>query len=340
MELVNRLVVCKQPSKKWRDLHLGRAFEVSPLPLRLGGDVFCMGSCFARNIRLALEANGINCQPCYKELQALGIKKGGPARIDDLHFNVFHLNHYTPLSILQELRRSLHSAYPQLETCLPKGLPCRSEFFIQSALRDGDKVKPIYHDPARRLVYAETSDHLKEISDVISLAVATGMLKAKVFVITLGLIEQFFKDLTHGRRLWFNQHLTYGGMRPLRSEQSAAESLYLNVEFVKDALNEIIQTIRSISSAPVLFTVSPVPLDRTVRKGMNIIEANWLSKATLLVATREFVEANSDNNIYYFPSYEIVASYGVSAFQSRDSRHVEDSMVDEITAAFLSCTQR
>lgn len=340
MELIDQITTDKKPSKKWKDIHLGRAFEVSPLPLQLRDNVFCMGSCFARNIRLALETNNIHCQPNYKKLENLNVNRGGSTRIDDLHFKVFHLNHYTPLSILQELRRSVKSAGLQPAINLPKDLPDPSDFIVKSNLKNEDSTKPIFHDPARRLVYAEEADALEEINEAISIVIAKGMLNASAFIITLGLIEQFFKELTDSRKLWFNQHLTYGGMRPHRETQLSSGSLFLTADVVKSTLNDIIQTIRAISSAPILFTVSPVPLQRTVRKGMNIIEANWLSKATLLVATREVAEENSGKDVYYYPSFEIVASYGQKAFQPRDSRHVEDRTVDEITKAFISCTQK
>lgn len=154
--------------------------------------------------------------------------------------------------------------------------------------------------------------------------------KADVFVMTLGLTEawrsratgNFFRQIPHpdvfsGELTEFH-HVTF------------SENL--------ENLERCYRAIRSLSNAPLIITVSPVPLHATVTP-QDIRVANTVSKATLRAALHEFCLAHTD--VYYFHSYEIVMSgERLSDFMLEDGRHVSRRgvalIVDEFLRAFGS----
>jgi hypothetical protein len=79
-----------------------------------------------------------------------------------------------------------------------------------------------------------------------------------------------------------------------------------------------------------IVTVSPVPL-RATFQDQNVVISNTVSKATLVVATHQFV--SNHENVHYFPSYELVTVGIRRAFES-DNRHVRRPAVHEIMKVF------
>jgi hypothetical protein len=83
-------------------------------------------------------------------------------------------------------------------------------------------------------------------------------------------------------------------------------------------------------SAQMIVTVSPVPLRATFRNDADAVTATAESKATLLVATRQFVR--EARGVHYFPSYEIVLSTR-EPFED-DGRHVKRDVVARVMEVF------
>ncbi len=245
------------------------------------------------------------------------------------------MNYYTPAAILQEFERSLFCQCQPESTSYPFQ---ESDFSISSKLASssGGAVQlHVWQDPARRLVFARDKDRLAQISSAISSTIRQGLKTATLFVITLGLIEQFFYRHQAGV-VFFNQHPTYLGLHADRSVLKSLSVQCLTYYQTKNILNGIVTLIRSFSQAPIVFTISPVPLERTFRERMNIYEANMLSKSLLLSSTRELVIENHANGVHFFPSYEIASGIGSDFFQDRDLRHPKDEYVDLITKLFVS----
>lgn len=83
-------------------------------------------------------------------------------------------------------------------------------------------------------------------------------------------------------------------------------------------------------------TVSPVPLKFTF-SGLSVREANNISKSVLLLAVRD--ACKNFNNVFYFPSYEIVQGLTEENFDDvwqPDCRHITAKTIDYIASKFCS----
>lgn len=149
---------------------------------------------------------------------------------------------------------------------------------------------------------------------------------ADVFIITLGLAEAWFDNLTN----------TYLNMTPvgvLSRNMNRFECRITGYDENLLALQELVRFIRSKVShdLKIVITVSPVPFDTTF-SGTDIVTANTLSKATLRCVAQAV--ADSDPNIDYFPSYEAVMLSAPDKAWMRDYRHVTRPMVSHIVQCF------
>ena len=141
------------------------------------------------------------------------------------------------------------------------------------------------------------------------------ILDADVIIITLGLIETWIdKDKN---KAW---HSFHGNALKKESIENKAIFKQLNLEEVCHCLKIIINTINSESKKKIIFTVSPIPLNFTFTN-KDIVIANKYSKSLLRTAVEKFI---NDNDIYYFPSFEIVQDCigWPNAFKD-DKRHVK-----------------
>lgn len=146
------------------------------------------------------------------------------------------------------------------------------------------------------------------------------------FVITLGLAEVWY-DKRSGKVLWtgvpkalfdpeqFGFHLS-----------SVAENL--------DNLRAVVGHVRrELGPVPIVFTLSPVPLHATFRP-VSCATANSVSKAILRVAVDELMrERADDENLHYFPSYELVTKYIAGAWEA-DGNHPTEGAVQIIMNTF------
>ena len=98
----------ESPQDKWSDLISSRCLVTNKLSIDTIEDCFCMGSCFARNIRKTLEKENIRCFPEYNMLNDMISQFNQDVRIDDIDKGDYHMNYYTPFAILQELTRSIN----------------------------------------------------------------------------------------------------------------------------------------------------------------------------------------------------------------------------------------
>jgi hypothetical protein len=82
----------------------------------------------------------------------------------------------------------------------------------------------------------------------------------------------------------------------------------------------------------IIVTVSPVAMKSTFT-GEDIVLANSYSKSTLLSAARRF--ARNNDNVDYFPSYEIVTCSERGLAYRADYRHVSTGIVAVIMDTFF-----
>lgn len=146
------------------------------------------------------------------------------------------------------------------------------------------------------------------------------LLSAKVFILTLGLVE-----------VWRDKRdlATYARVPWTITEND--EFHVLTVAECVDALNWAILMLKYYNPfVKIILTVSPIPLKASFRKDVDVVVANSYSKSVLRVASNEIVRTNM--NTWYFPSYEIA-----TALQTLlpDNRHPDSDTVNTIMEIFL-----
>lgn len=221
---------------------------------------------------------------------------------------------YNPFSIQKEIER----LYSPVE-------------WEQSTLHEvsGDGQER-FRDPWRTWHFAHTESELKDRNDQFDMRTKDFLAKSNSFLITLGLSEVW--SPADDPSVVLNQ-VPVGAIRLGEKEWV---SRFASVAEVYNSLETTVNLIREnvTETGPVIFTLSPVPLKYTA-SGLNIREANNLSKSTLLVALQQLVSSRSD--IDYFPSYEIVQALTEQSEKSVwqvDGRHVSAEVVDTVSTKF------
>ena len=255
--------------------------------------VFTMGSCFANEIRSALRAEGMEVLPQLE------------TRISS------EFVWYTPVSILQELK-------------LAFGIIKRDErdLWDHGSKPERPARAKRWQDPYRRFVFADTKPELLQLIAQHDRQIREGFEQAGEFLFTLGLIEAW--RLPSGSWACLEPY-------PLSAEKASLHVLDFNE--CADAIREIVQILKQRrAAASVTFTISPVPLKRTYRAGIDVSVANSESKSVLRAALGQVCRECSQ--VHYFPSYEVVTAIGSRAFK-RDGRHVKPEVVSSILCSFL-----
>jgi hypothetical protein len=105
-------------------------------------------------------------------------------------------------------------------------------------------------------------------------------------------------------------------------------------------LLQVVELIREVNpGAPIIFTLSPVPLEATFRD-MSCMAADCVSKSTLRVAI-DGVLASGVPNVYYWPGFEMVKwagphlSWPAYGFHDDRARHVTPYLVERVIDAFI-----
>lgn len=148
-----------------------------------------------------------------------------------------------------------------------------------------------------------------------------------VFIMTLGLSEVWYRKDT-GKVLWT-------GVPRSQYDPALFGFRVTTVAENLDNLTRIVSLLRKHrGDVPIIFTLSPVPLNATFRP-VSCITANSVSKAVLRVAVDELMRARADDaKLFYFPSYEIVTSYLAEPFAPDDLGHPTFETIHAIMEAF------
>jgi GSCFA family len=287
----------------WKRFLVDHAVTAAPHPLVTSNDTFfLMGSCFAEEIRLALERilGPGKVVPNYRLVQF----DKATAKVDELPERN-HLNTYNAFSVLQEIERILGLWHPEPD--------------------DYWHTDGRLQCPYRRLVFADTPDIFALVSAQLDRSLRVGFAAADHFIFTFGMTEVF---LNRASGKVANQKPGYG------RGGGEEETTYHRAGFAENVA-AITRTVDLITTAKpnarIFCTVSPVPLRRTF-SGEDIYVANSLSKSTLRTVLAEV--AATRPNVTYFPSYEAVISGGDAAWE-KDGRHVQRDVVEAITQTFV-----
>ena len=141
-----------------------------------------------------------------------------------------------------------------------------------------------------------------------------------IIIITLGLVESWFDKSTE---YYLNR------MPPVPVAKKDPGRFVLSVMDVCDAMPLLEKAITRLGEKgkKVIITVSPVPLQTTLTNNDAVV-ANAFSKSVLRVCADRLMRKFS--HVDYFPSYEIVRSFGLAGFIA-DNVHVRPDLVRSVT---------
>lgn len=258
--------------------------------------VFTIGSCFARNVEERLLEHNMDV-PGAVFTTPRGETGGRRNQV---------LNQYNPGTILQMLEFA-ESGFPEAGIYQD-----RQGLVLDGLLSTGGAAV----SPERAL--ERRGQILKLYRDTLE--------SAGCVILTLGLVETWI-DLSAG--IFLNQT---PGLRLLRRKPEQFRFERLNyakcIILVRAILDRLVAGNRDRN---ILLTVSPVPFGATMKPRDAVVE-NSYSKALLRVVCEELLADYP--TVDYFPSYEMVASGGLSSFKE-DNIHVEQAIVDQVVTHMI-----
>lgn len=259
--------------------------------------IFCIGSCFAREIGEALRRLDFKVLSTFQNL---------PQSVHRKKSDVSMFNKYNVSSIYNEL----YWAFNPQEYSHDKILIESSDNRLQDYQLTGS-------------VYADEPQFAKQFREAFNLAFQA-VKQADIIIITLGLSEVWFDCQT---QLYLN---AAPSKNLLKYYPERFELHVFDYEKTSQVLEDIYTLLKTHlnPSFRLLITVSPIPLHATFRE-QDVLVANAYSKAVLRAAVEKFV-SNKDN-VNYFPSYEFVTlSNPTLLWRSDDFRHVDRAVIDYI----------
>lgn len=261
--------------------------------------VFTMGSCFARNIEIALRENDIN------------VLSGR-------------------LSIDPELYASPRSPSAAANRF---NIPSMKNDFLRAfgivELNDDPFIEldnQLFFDTSTAGLRFATIQELRDVQKKIAIF-TKNIVDADLFVITLGLVEMFIDNET-GCVLNTSPHPLCMRKYPGRFDHYRPNYEYLKHEL--DLLLELV--LEQNPNLQVVITVSPVPLKSTMTSD-DVVVSNSYSKSLL----RVLAQAASDERecVSYFPSYEMVMNSPRPLTWEQDCIHVRGDIVGRVTKKFI-----
>lgn len=260
--------------------------------------VFCIGSCFARNVEEHLIYRGVRV--LSKRLRSpLAEWKGRANGI---------LNKFTTHSMLNEL------------AWLEQPPEVTADLFSEG--KDGwfdyqlaTKAPAVSLERAIERRRYLTDDYFARLR------------QAEVVIITLGLVEAWWD----GRSARYLN--TAPSLSAVRQEPGRYGFEVLGVDSNRGALEDIHAILKRLNpTSRIVVTVSPVPLTATFT-GRDPVVANMRSKSILRVVAEDFAEAHDD--VDYFPSFEMISHAPRRKAFHPDCLHVADRAVGQVIGRFL-----
>ncbi|KXG87406.1 GSCFA domain-containing protein [Agrobacterium bohemicum] len=266
---------------------------------------FLIGSCFARELEIPL----------------LKMKRDVPSRLEDIEGNPLFL-HKNGVSIHQYFNRyNVPSIAEEVENISSRvGCTLEDKLIYESA--DG-QYDDLHYTPA---AVAGDMVTILERRKWLWKRLSEGYARADVVVLTLGLSEAWF-DTKSGKYL-----NVVSSPQMLRRYSDDLQIRFIGFTEAQRYLGPAIDRLRK-DGKKVVLTVSPVPLQNTFL-GEDIVIANHASKSNLRALAVEVAQNNED--VDYFPSFEMVHFSDKSMAWKSDGRHVQMGMIEAITSKALS----
>jgi len=147
-----------------------------------------------------------------------------------------------------------------------------------------------------------------------------------VFILTLGLSEIWY-DKRNNEPLWRAVPAQLFDKKIHGFRVSSFQENFENLSSIRSLIREV------KPHAPIIFTLSPIPLIATFRP-ISCITANSASKAILRAALDQLMrEYDKDSNLFYFPSYEIITDFHPDPY-IEDNRHPRGDLIHGIMELF------
>ncbi|MCJ2086978.1 GSCFA domain-containing protein [Methylobacterium sp. E-005] len=268
-----------------------------------GAKIFTIGSCFARNIERVLVELGFDVPVSRFALE--GPEPELPMPAPQI------LNEYNAGTILQRIESvvGLFNYSPGM------GVEETDKGYIDTFLHVATLPIPLPRLLRRRERIAE---------------LYADLLKSDVVIITLGLVEAWY-DRIQG--CYLNKAPSRAAVR---GDDTRFELHTFDVDDVVSRMSRAIELISNAGVKNILLTVSPVPLEATFNP-IGSVQANSYAKSVLRVAAGILVRKFP--SVDYFPSYEIVTSFGSAAYID-DNIHVKEDVIAEVTRYMAECYMR
>lgn len=254
-----------------------------------------IGSCFAREIKVWLQANGYN----FIETATGPSTEAGSARYDRV---------YNTFTLRQEFERAFGDFNPIED---------------RWAFTDDDGTLRLL-DPYRKGVAWETEQELRDELAEHRDNVRAAFSEAAVLIITVGQAE-----------VWYHKGdgYVYPLVPPVQVFDEARHGFRLTTYEENLANLERVFELFTANNhlGHIIVSVSPVPLRATFR-AMNAVVANSASKSMLRAVVDAFVSRHADR-VTYFPAYEIVTVIDDNPYAD-DNRHVQPECVQRIMELF------
>lgn len=149
---------------------------------------------------------------------------------------------------------------------------------------------------------------------------------AEVIIITLGLVE-VWRDKRDKATFWRVPPMHLYSPEIYEFFVMTPNDVTLDLIKIKAILDKFNPKCKLI------VTVSPVPFQATYREDCDVVTSNVYSKAVSSVAANNFVKNFSENNVYYFPSFEFVR-YGFGNPYIADGRHIKKPVINTMMKFF------
>jgi hypothetical protein len=271
-----------------------------------------MGSCFANELRAYLTSREIGV--LYPNVPADALPLMHEASKEESSWGPWNgqsnLQWYNTFSIRQEIERAT-GVWPHDPS-------------DHWTVKVKDEV--LYQCPYRRRIFANTPEDLRDITTAIDTDTRVGLELSELVILTLGLTEVWRKT-DNGRISCAEPGYCDGG------GQNETEFVMSTYDQNLDNLRTVLTLLRNhFDRKRIVVTVSPVPLGRTFRPGLDVAIANMESKS-ILRAVAGRIQDEFDE-VTYFPAYEL-CMLDATTFRA-DGRHVERTKVDQIMALFVA----
>lgn len=184
-----------------------------------------------------------------------------------------------------------------------------------------------WQEPTRRMVLAPTKADVIIKSRLLTKQMNEYISKSKVFIITLGMTECFKSD-----NLVWSVHPQYGLKKGIRSGGLKMVEFFNST--VKENYVNLLRVVEILKGKKLIFTVSPVPLTRTFRKGINTKAANIESKDCLRSVAKTL--ARDYEWVTYYDSYEYCQElHRRDNIYKGDGRHIKREVVTKVVDRFM-----